>query len=66
MKKSIISIILLVLVFCSAAVGEARVDSLTYAVYPYLPDVEYYQELIERRWAELEPNTALVRGMEML
>ena len=62
MKKCFIAIILLVLLFCAAAVGEERVDTLTYAVYPLLPDHEYYQELIEHRWAELEPNIRLVRA----
>ena len=37
-------------------------DALTYAVFPYLPDVGYYQELIERRWAELEPDIRLIRA----
>ncbi len=42
--------------------GEDAVKSLTYAVYPYLPDVGYYQELVERRWAEIEPEIELVRA----
>ena len=42
--------------------GEERVDTLTYAVFPYLPDIEYYQELIEERWAKLEPDIELVRA----
>ena len=37
-------------------------DALTYAMFPYLPDVGYYQELIERRWAELEPDIRLIRA----
>ena len=49
-------------VFCGAGFGEERVETLTYAVYPYLPDTGYYQELIERRWAELEPDIRLVRA----
>ncbi len=35
---------------------------MTYAVFPYLPDAGYYRELIERRWAELEPDIRLVRA----
>ena len=36
--------------------------SLTYAIFPYLPDPGYYQELIEGRWAEAEPDIQLVRA----
>ena len=46
----------------TASIAEERIDSLTYAVFPYLPDAEYYQELIERRWAEVEPDIHLVRA----
>ena len=46
----------------TASIAEKRIDSLTYAVFPYLPDAEYYQELIERRWAEVEPDIHLVRA----
>ena len=38
------------------SIAEKRIDFLTYAVFPYLPEAEYYQELIERRWAEVEPD----------
>ena len=61
MKKWIAALVLLLAVF-SASCGNQRVDTLTYAVYPYLPDAGYYQELIERRWAEVEPNIKLVRA----
>ena len=53
---------LLILLACAACASERKVDSLTYALFPYLPDVEYYQELIERRWAEIEPEIRLVRA----
>ena len=42
--------------------GRKSVDTLTYAIYPYVPDVEYYQEIIEQRWAEIEPDIELVRA----
>ena len=29
--------------------------------FPYLPDTDYYQQLIESRWAELEPDIQLIR-----
>lgn len=61
MKKSLICSILLIL-FCLTACGRDTVDTLTYAVYPYLPDAGYYEELIESRWAELEPDIRLVRA----
>ena len=51
-----ISILLLGIALHGTVLGEERADTLTYAVFPYLPDMEYYQELIEERWAELEPD----------
>ena len=62
LKKYVAAVALLAVVLLAAACGEERVETLTYAVFPYLPDVEYYQELIERRWAELEPDIKLVRA----
>lgn len=62
MKRHFIFIILLVLFSCAAAGGEECVEALTYAVFPYVPDIEYYQALIEAQWAELEPNINLVRA----
>ncbi len=62
-KKRLAAVVILLLTavfaFCCRV---QRVESLTYAVYPYLPDVEYYEELIEKRWAELEPNIRLLRA----
>ncbi len=60
MKKAFIAIILLAL--RTAACAEECVGDLTYAVFPYLPDAAYYRELIENRWAELEPGIKLVRA----
>ncbi len=60
MKKFIAAIVILLTV--SASYGNNRVDTLTYAVYPYIPDAEYYQEIIEQRWTEVEPNIKLVRA----
>ncbi len=62
MKKGFAAAVLLVMLFCVSGLGEERVETLTYAVYPYLPDTEYYQELIEKRWAEIEPDIRLVRA----
>ena len=61
MKKLMIILCLLVLLFCPVSCLAEPVESLTYAVFPYLPDPEYYQELIERRWAELEPENPTIR-----
>lgn len=61
MKKILAPIILLVTVFLTAC-GQNDVDTLIYAVFPYLPDAGYYQEIIERRWAEIEPDIKLVRA----
>ncbi|MBR4347103.1 MAG: hypothetical protein IKP75_09280 [Oscillospiraceae bacterium] len=60
MRKIPIGVSLLVLFLTSC--GKGRADTLTYAVYPYLPDTAYYQELIEQRWAEAEPDIGLVRA----
>lgn len=62
MKKCFVIVLLLILALCTAAYSEECVDTLTYAVFPYVPDVEYYCELIESRWAELETNINLVRA----
>ena len=62
LKKCVAAVALFAIVLLTAACGEKQTETLTYAVFPYLPDVEYYQELIERRWAELEPDIKLVRA----
>ena len=51
---------LLMLILCASCGSGRKAESLTYALFPYLPDVEYYQELVERRWAEIEPDIRLV------
>ena len=62
-KRRWIAILVLLLTgIHGCCAGEDAVKSLTYAVYPYLPDVGYYQELVERRWAEIEPEIELVRA----
>ena len=60
---SLITVIVLLLTALSTSCSaEAEVDTLTYAVFPYLPDSGYYQELIEKRWAEIEPDIRLIRA----
>ncbi len=61
-KKCAAVVVLSAVLLLTASCGGERVETLTYAVFPYLPDVEYYQELIERRWAELEPDIKLIRA----
>ena len=61
-KKCFTAFILLIMAFSMTACTQRPVDTLTYAVFPYLPDVEYYQEIIETRWAEIEPDIRLVRA----
>ena len=41
----------------TAAAGEYR--KLTYSVYPYLPDVDYYAEVLEEEWEKLHPEISL-------
>ena len=60
MKKAFAVILAWMMLLCVACCAEERVDSLTYAVYPYLPDPGYYRELIERRWAGLHPDIPLI------
>lgn len=62
MKRAFTAVILLIMVLFAPACGQTRIDTLTYAVFPYLPDVEYYQEIIEKRWAEIEPDIKLIRA----
>ncbi len=63
MKRSFTGTILLTMFLCTTAYGgEKDIDTLTYAVFPYLPDVGYYQEIIENRWAEIEPDIRLIRA----
>ena len=60
--KRLLAIVILLIMLSTGACAEDRVDTLIYAVYPYLPDAGYYQEIIERRWAEIEPDIRLVRA----
>lgn len=62
LKKNIAAIFLAIVILLASACKKDRIETLTYAVFPYLPDTNYYQELIESRWAELEPNIKLVRA----
>ena len=61
-KRIFTAVILLIIDLIVTACGEKPVESLTYAVFSYLPDVEYYQEIIENRWAEVEPDIRLIRA----
>lgn len=61
MKKVLVTIFLFFTIFLVSC-GKNDVDTLTYAVFTYMPDAEYYQELIEKRWAEIELDIKLVRA----
>lgn len=62
MKRGFTAVLLLIMVLFTTGCGGKRVDTLTYSVFPYLPDVGYYQEIIENRWSEIEPDIKLVRA----
>ena len=62
MKRGFEAIVALIMLLGATGCAEARVDTLTYAVFPYLPDPVYYREIIERRWAEVEPGIQLARA----
>ena len=47
--RRIMAAVWLALLLFASACCEEPIDSLTYAVFPYLPDMGYYQALIERR-----------------
>ena len=61
-KRAFTIAILLVTLLCANCYSEDHIDTLTYAVFPYLLDVTYYQEIIENRWAEIEPDIQLFRA----
>ena len=62
LKKCILFVLLASTLFCTAGCGVERVHSLTYSVFPYLPDTGYYREIIENRWAEIHPDIQLIRA----
>ncbi len=43
-KKCAAVVVLSDVLLLTASCGGERVEALTYAVFPYLPDVEYYTE----------------------
>ena len=34
--------------------------TVTYSLYPYLPDVDYYRAIIEEEWDQIHPDVDLV------
>ena len=46
-----------VMIFIRLSAGKDR--KLTYSVYPYLPDTEYYAEILEEEWKKLHPGISL-------
>lgn len=58
---SIVLVLLLCLAGCTAANNGKADDSsqITVALFPYLPDVEFYQDIIESRWHDVEPDVKL-------
>lgn len=62
MKKGFTVFLALMILFITACCAGEGADRLTYAVYPLLPDPAYYQELIERRRAQMEPDLPLIRA----
>ena len=62
MKQRFLAILILMAILCSASCAGQSMDTLTYAVFPYLPDPGYYREFIESRWDEIEPDIDLIRA----
>ena len=62
MKKGFPVFLVLMFLFSMACRAGERAEHPTCAVYPFLPDPGYYQDLIERRWAQIEPDLPLVRA----
>lgn len=40
-------------------VSSGKDRTLTYSVYPYLPDTEYYEGILEEEWEKLHPDISL-------
>ncbi len=59
--KRHIVLFLVFLMFSLASCRKKDTDTLTYAIFLYIPQADYYQEIIERRWAQIEPDIRLVR-----
>lgn len=60
--KRYIRILLMFLMFFLASCRKKDPDTLTYTIFPYIPQADHYQEVIERRWAQIEPDIRLVRA----
>ncbi len=62
MKKGFTVFPALMILFITACCAGEGADRLNCAVYSFLPDPAYDQELIERRRAEIEPDFPLIRA----
>ena len=65
-KKYIVAAVIALFVILAVVIGlnyskEEPVKELTYAVFPYVTDNDYYMDLIEEKWKETEPGIRLVR-----
>lgn len=66
-KKYIVAAVIALFVILAVVIGlnyskEEPVKELTYAVFPYVTDNDYYMDLIEEKWKETEPGIRLVRA----
>lgn len=52
-------IILLTVVMMNAIAAAEESGKLTYSAYPYLPDVNYYAEILAEEWEKLHPDIRL-------
>jgi len=60
MAVGLVLIILLTTVMMNTiAAAEEEYRKLTYSVYPYLPDVNYYAEVLEEEWEKQHPDIRL-------
>ena len=56
---SFVVIILLTAAVVTAVIAAGKNRKLTYSVYPYLPDSDYYAEVLATEWKKLHPDISL-------
>ena len=54
---AIMVLLISIVMSTTTAAGEYR--KLTYSTYPYLPDTDYYAEVLEEEWGKLHPDIRL-------
>ena len=53
------ALLLIIAVMIIIKVSAGKSGKVTYSVYPYLPDIAYYTEILEEEWETLHPDVSL-------